>query len=400
MRNPFWCATTSPPVFWAAAAFALGLAACGGKPDSRAPGLQAGAAPASAPGRVEIPPGSPKLEQIRVQAVETAPVPVGRVTAPGKVEANSNRISRVFLPVTGRVVSVLVRTGDFVQRGQPLLTVESAEIDAAVSAFQQAHAAVTQARSALAKAKLDLDRTRDLYAHGAVPLKEVANTEAILVQAEAAVQQARAAEEQARRRLELLGADPGAFGQQITIRAPISGKLLELSVVNGEYRNDLSDALITIADLSSVWITSDVPETDIRHIRLNSPITFELAAWPGETFRGRVTLIGDTVDPQTRTVKVRSEIPNPDGRLKPEMFGTVQLAEETELRPVVPAAAVFAFAGKRCVWREASPGVFERACLDIGVQAADRIPVLSGLRAGDRVVVDGVMLLLAGTSRP
>lgn len=393
-----WLTCTAAPALWAAAAFALGLAACGGKPDTPAPTTRKNAT--SAPDRVEFAPGSPKLAQVRVEAVETLPVAVGRVTAPGKVEANSNRISRVFLPVTGRVVSVLVRTGDFVQRGQPLLTVESSEIDAAVSAFQQAQAAVTQARSALAKAKLDLDRTRDLYSHGAVPLKEVSNTEAIVVQAEAAVQQARAAEEQARRRLELLGAAPGMFGQQITIRAPISGKLLEVSVVNGEYRNDLSDALITIADLSSVWITSDVPETDIRHVRLHSPITFELAAWPGETFRGRVTLIGDMVDPQTRTVKVRSEIPNPDGRLKPEMFGTVQLAEETEPRPVVPAAAVFTHAGKPCVWREAAPGVFERTCLEIGAQAAGRIPVLSGLRAGDRVVVDGVMLLDPGRDRP
>jgi cobalt-zinc-cadmium efflux system membrane fusion protein len=391
-------ARTAAPVFWAAAAVALGLAACGGRPDAPPARQQTSAAPA--PGRVEIPPGSPKLAQIRVQPVETAPVAVGRVTAPGKVEANSNRISRVFLPVTGRVVSVLVRTGDFVRRGQPLLTVESAEIDAAVSAYQQAQAAVTQAESALAKARLDLDRTKDLYAHGAVPLKEVTNTEAILVQAEAAVKQARAAEEQARRRLELLGAKPGAYGQQITIRAPISGKVLELSVANGEYRNDLSNALMTIADLSSVWITSDVPETDIRHIRLNAPITFELAAYPGEVFHGRVTLIGDTVDAQTRTVKVRSEIPNPDGRLKPEMFGTVHLAEETEPRPVVPVAAVFAYAGKPCVWREASPGVFERVRVETAAPAGDRIPVLSGLRAGDRVVVDGVMLLLAGREKP
>jgi len=393
MRGP----RTAAPVCWAAAAVTLGLAACGGRPYAPPARQQTSAA---APGRVEIPPGSPKLAQIRVQPVETALVAVGRVTAPGKVEANSNRISRVFLPVTGRVVSVLVRTGDFVRRGQPLLTMESAEIDAAVSTYQQAQAAVTQAESALAKARLDLDRTKDLFAHGAAPLKEVTNTEAILVQAEAAVKQARAAEEQARRRLELLGAKPGAYGQQITIRAPISGKVLELSVANGEYRNDLSNALMTIADLSSVWITSDVPETDIRHIRLNSPIALELAAYPGEVFHGHVTLIGDTVDAQTRTVKVRSEIPNPDGRLKPEMFGTVHLAEETEPRPVVPVAAVFAYAGKPCVWREASPGVFERVSVETAAPTGDRIPVLSGLRVGDRVVVDGVMLLLAGREKP
>lgn len=388
------------PARWGGGVLWLALAACGDRPAPPPVQQAPRAAPAAGSGRVVIAADSPKLAQIRVLPVETALVAVGRVTAPGKVEANSNRISRVFLPVTGRVVSVLVRTGDFVRRGQPLLTVESSEIDSAVSAFQQAEAGVTQAESALAKARLDLDRTKDLYAHGAVPLKEVTNMEAILVQAQAAVEQARAAEEQARRRLQLLGAVPGMFGQQITLRAPISGKVLDLSVVNGEYRNDLSDALMTIADLSSVWITSDVPETDIRHIRANSPITFELAAYPGETFRGRVTLIGDLVDPQTRTVKVRSEIANPDGRLKPEMYGTAQLAEETELRPVVPASAIFSHAGRPCVWRESERGVFERIPVETGAQTADRIPVMSGLRAGDRVVADGVMLLVAGRDKP
>ncbi|MCX7603168.1 MAG: efflux RND transporter periplasmic adaptor subunit [Bryobacteraceae bacterium] len=377
----------------AAGLFAAAFSACGSKPADTPSKRQPEPAAAAEPSRVAFPPGSPKLEQIRVAPVETVVAAVGLVTAPGKVEANSNRISRVFLPVTGRVLHVAVRTGDFVSRGQPLLTLESAEIDAAVAALQQARASVTQAQAALAKARLDLDRTRDLYAHGAVPLKEVTNTEAILAQAEAAVAQAKAVEEQARRKLQILGATPDSYGQPVVLRAPVSGKVLELSVVNGEYRNDLSDALMTIADLSSVWITSDVAETDIRHIRLNAPISFELAAYPGEVFHGRVTLIGDTLDPQTRTVKVRSEIPNPDGRLKPEMYGTVQLAERSEPCAAVPAQAIFARQGAAYVWRESAPGVFERVAVRTGAQSGGRVVILDGLRPGDRVVVDGVLLL-------
>jgi len=151
--------------------------------------------------------------------------------------------------------------------------------------------------------------------------------------------------------------------------------------------------LMTIADLSSVWITSEVAETDIRHVRHDAPITFDLAAYPGEAFHGNVTLIGDTVDPQTRTVKVRSEIQNADGRLKPEMYGAVRLAEKSEPRPVAPSQAVFARHGASCVWRLAAPGVFERVIVRTGAQMDGHSLILEGLRPGDEVVVDGVLLL-------
>lgn len=350
-------------------------------------------APKSDPNRVTL--DAAKAAQLHTEPVQTAVVPIGNVAAPGKVEANANRLSHVMLPITGRVTAVLGKIGDFVRQGQPMLSVESADADAAVSGSQQAQAGVTQAKSAMAKAQMDLDREKDLFEHGAVPQKEVLNAQAVLVQAQASVEQAQAAAEQARRRLQILGIAPNSFGQRVTITAPISGKVLEMSVVNGEFRNDLSAPLMTIADLSSVWVTSDVPEAAIRFVKPGEPVKIELAAYPGETFRGRVTLIGDVVDPQTRTVKVRAELPNPAGKLKPEMFGTIQLAEETESRPTVPAAAIIAADGKALVWRETSRGVYERVSVTTGAQVGDRVAIVSGLNPSDRVVVDGVMLLNA-----
>ncbi|MCX6602271.1 MAG: efflux RND transporter periplasmic adaptor subunit [Acidobacteria bacterium] len=350
-------------------------------------------AAANPPGQFTIPADSPKLTQIRSELVAVSLVPVGNVSAPGKVEANSNRTSHVVLPLTGRIATVLVKIGDFVSQGQPLLTVESADADSAVAGFLQAQASVTQAKSVLAKAQRDLERQKDLYAHGVIAQKEVYNAEAVTVQSQAAVEQAQAATEQARRRLEILGIGTGAFGQRVTIKAPLSGKVLEMSFVNGEFRNDLSAPLMTIADLSSVWVTSDVPESSIRLVKTGEPIRIELVAYPGVIFRGRVTLISDLVDPQTRTVKVRAELPNTDGRLKPEMFGNIQLAEQTESRPTVPAAAIIATNGKSVVWRETAKGIFAKVPVVTGVQIGDRVAILSGLEAGDRVVVDGVMLL-------
>ena len=347
------------------------------------------------PGQVVLSADSPQLTRIKVAAAENRLVPIGEVLAPAKIEANANRLSHVVLPLTGRIISVNAKIGDFVRQGQALVVVESPEADAATSGYLQAQASATTAKSAAAKAQADLDRQKDLFEHGAVPQKEVLNGQAILVQAQAAVEQAEAGTEQAKRRLQILGLTAGKFGQRVTVNAPISGKVLELSVVTGEFRNDLSTPLMTITDLSSVWATSDVPETSIRFVRLGEQVGIELDAYPNEKIGGRVLQIGDTVDPQTRTIKVRAELSNGDGRLKPEMFGRVRLTGRSETKPTVPVAAVAAQDGRTFVWKALSIGVFERTFVTTGAQVGDRIAILEGLQANDPVVVDGIMLLRA-----
>lgn len=347
------------------------------------------------PGQVEIPADSPQLKQIVSAPVEELLVPVGNVNAPAKIEANVNRLSHVVLPLAGRITSVAVKIGDYVNQGQALLTVESPDADAAVANYQQAQSAVTQTRSALAKAQTDLDREKDLFENGAVPQKEVLNAQAVLVQAQTQVEQALATMEQTRGRLKILGIAGGSYGQKVNIYAPLSGKVLEMSVVNGEFRNDLSAPLLTIADLSSVWVSSDVAETAIRLVKPGEAVAIDLSAYPNEVFRGKVTLISDLVDPQTRTVKVRAELANPGGRFKPEMFGNMRLTAENELRPTVPASAVIATDGKAVVWREKKKGSYEKVAVTTGERVGSRITILSGLSAKDIVVVDGVMLLAA-----
>jgi cobalt-zinc-cadmium efflux system membrane fusion protein len=366
------------------------MTACRREPERPAP---ANAVPADAPGRVVLPANSPKLQQIRVEAVSTADVPMDEVVAPGKVEVNPNRVSHVVLPVPGRIADVKVHLGDSVKQGQELLAVESPEADAAQSVYLQAQAAQTQAKSALLKAQADLERERDLFAHNAVAKKEVLNAENLLIQATAAQEQAQAALTQALRRLQILGLEPGRFGQPVLVRAPIAGRVLEMSVVPGEYRNDITASVMTIADLSTVWISSDVPESAIRKISMGERLNAELSAYPGEVFRARVTRIADMVDPQTRTIKVQAEIQNPAGRLRPEMYGRIRHVEDVRRLPVVPAGAVIQGDGQSIVFVEIAPGVFEQRRVSVGDKAGDRLPVLSGLKPGERVVVDGAMLL-------
>jgi cobalt-zinc-cadmium efflux system membrane fusion protein len=377
----------------AAVAAAILLSACQQQQQADA---AANPKPAAAParsGEVKLPPGSPQLKQIQVGVVETADVPSEVVTAPGHIELNPNRLSHVVPPLAGRITSVLVRLGDAVTRGQPVVIVESPDADVAMSAFLTAKAGVNTAKSVTLKAQADYDRAKDLYEHKAVAQKEVLNAEAALAQAKAGVEQADAAREQAQRRLDILGLKNDQFGQKITVAAPISGKVLEINVAPGEYRNDTNAPLMTIADLSTVWVASDVPETQIRFINPGEHLDIELAAYPGQVFHGRVTRIADTVDPTTRTVKVRAEMDNSRGLLRPEMFGSIRHVESMERLPVVPAAAVVQSDGRNLVYRETAPGIFEQVDVQLGNRTDDHVAVVKGLRAGERIVVDGVMLL-------
>ena len=290
------------------------------------------------PGEIVIPADSPKLSQIKVATVGTAEVPAEEVVSPGKVELNANHVSHVALPLGGRISSVLVRLGDQVKRGQTLILVESPDADAAMSNYLASQAVVNNAKSAQIKAVADYERVKDLFEHKAIAQKEVVTAESNAAQAKATLDQAQAAREQAQRKLELLGLKKTEYGQKVAVTAPMSGTVMELTVAPGEYRNDTNAPLITIADLSSVWVSSDVPETQIRMIHVGEPLEISLAAYPGQTFRVPVTRIGDTVDPQTRTVKVRADLKNPRGMFRPEMFGSIRHVESTRTMTVVPAS--------------------------------------------------------------
>jgi cobalt-zinc-cadmium efflux system membrane fusion protein len=342
---------------------------------------------------VVIPPDSPQMQQLRVQPVDIVQVPTDEVTAPAKVVLNPNRIARVALPVPGRVTRLLVVLGDAVTQGQPLLSIDSPDAHAAIAAALQAEAAERQAKAALVKARADLDRLRELFALQAVAKKDIIAAENDHTQAQEALVQAQAGRAQASRKLVLLGLHPNDFGQQIVVRAPFAGKVIDISVGPGDYRSDTSAPLMTIADLSSVWVSADVPEPSLRFIGLGEPVDIEFVAYPGDTFHGRVARVADTLDPQTRTLKVHVELANPDGRLRPEMFGRLRHPGALRALPGLPIAAVVQAYGRSMVFVEQAPGQFERREVLLGARRGDMVPVLSGLSAGERVVVDGAMLL-------
>ena len=357
---------------------------------------QVSAAPLSV---VPGPQESSPTPEVRVETIKLAEIPTAELVAPGKITMNPNRISRVLPQVSGRVVKVMAALGDNVEQGQPVVEIESPDADAAVAAHLQAEATDRQARATLAKVEADLARTSDLYEHKAVAQKDLLAARNDFAQARAAVQTSEAALEQSRRKLEILGLKPTGFRQSFFVRAPISGKVLEVNVAPGEYRSavsfhtDTTAPLMTIADLTTVWMSADVPESSIRLVHLGETVEIRLLAYPEERLAGRVARVADTLDPQTRTLKVHVDVANPRERFRPEMFGTVRYSGTPRRVPVVPASAIVQEYGRSVVFRERAPGEYERRTVTVAAPFGNAVPVLGGVQAGDRVVVDGAVLL-------
>jgi cobalt-zinc-cadmium efflux system membrane fusion protein len=372
-----------------------GLSACHKPTEAAAESDRRPEAPAVAqtPGVVTLAPDAPELKQMTIEAVKAIPLPADEVTAPAKIEANPNRIGRALLPTAGRITRVMVKLGDAVVKGQPLVLIESSAASEAESAFTQSEASVRQAEVTSAKADADLARLSDLYSHSAVAEKEVLSAKTALALAASGVEQAKTSREQARRRLELLGLTPGRSDQAVTVAAPLSGKVLELSVVEGEFRTETSTPLVTIADLSRVWATSEVPESKIRYCKMGGQADLELIAYPNEKFRGHVTRIADTVNGETRTIKVSTELDNSAGRLRPEMFGQLRYADGLVPTPWAPAAAVVRVGQRDCVFVEQGTGKFVATPVEMGQPYNGGVALRSGVRAGDRIVTQGAVYL-------
>jgi len=159
--------------------------------------------------------------------------------------------------------------------------------------------------------------------------------------------------------------------------------------------------LMTVADLSTVWVTSEVPESYIRFVQAGERVELTLIAYPGQAFEGRVSRIADTVEPQTRTVKVQAEITNAEGRLRPEMYGSIHHIESVAPLPVLPVGSIVQANGRTVVYVETAPGRFEERPVVVGKRAGDVVSVVSGVKPGDTIVADGAMLLrgLVGRGR-
>ena len=318
-------------------------------------------------------------ELFHLVPVETRELP-NVISANGSVVPDATRTIHVTSQGSGRVTDLRVKLGDYVKKGDTLVTIHSADLASAFSDYQKA---VTDERFA----KKALDRAQLLYSHGAFAQKD-------LEAAEDAEDKATADVQTTEQRVRLLGGDSNHPGSIIELHAPVSGTIVEQNVAayEGIKTLDNSPNLFTIADLSQVWVVCDVYENDLVDVRVGDTAEIRLNAYPEKILYGKVVDISRVLDPATRSAKVRIVLTNPDGSLRPGMFATATLqSRQVQSSLVVPSMAIMRLHDRDWVFRKEGDNKFRKIEVKTLGTVTDNTTRIDGpLKPGDQIVVNAL----------
>ncbi|MBS4098475.1 MAG: efflux RND transporter periplasmic adaptor subunit [Sulfuricella sp.] len=335
---------------------------------------------AGAEAALHFPAGAPQLNFLRVETVNEVAEPA---TDPlnGRITYDENHTARVITPLAGRVTKIAVQVGDRVKAGQPLLWITSGDAGGAVADSRKAEADRHLKEIAYQRAKA-------LFEGEVLARKDYEAAEADRKQAEAEAERAHA-------RLRSLA--PGGIGADgvFALRAEMAGVIADRQVNPGlEVRPDGATPLAVITDTAHVWAAIDLPERELSKVRVGQPVVVEVDAYPDQRFPGKVLSIGEVLDPASRRVQVRCAVDNPQRLLKPEMFARITPLREPARRVLkVPSTAVITLGLQTFVYVESAPGTFEKRAVVLERQHRDFSVIGGGIKAGERVVSSGALLL-------
>lgn len=296
---------------------------------------------------------------------------------PATVEADPSRTVRVMPPVTGRVTELKVQLGGRVFAGQELAVIDSGDL-------AQAYADIDKARSAVTLTKKALDRQLGLEKAGGSAIKDREQAQSDYAQAVAELDRSEA-------RLRAIGIPPDQKepSRLLSIKAPVSGSIIDLQVAPGAFLNDATAAMMTIANLDTIWVTANVPEKDIAFVYPGQTVKVTFRSYPDDVFTGKVLFVSDVVEADSRRNKVRIAFDNPDKILKPNMFADARFEAPPASRLMVPTSALMMTNDTTSVFVEVSDWAFERRNIEIAYQEGAAVVIKTGLRPGERVVVKG-----------
>lgn len=367
-------------------ACALTLASCQSQQEDQPKQAPQARSTQEEPGVIELPEGSPALGGLETEPVAFQPIRMSLRAQGGKILANENRLAHLSARVPGRIVAVYANLGDRVNTGDRLLLLDS-------PAFGEAQLEYRKTMTAVRVTEKALDRAKALVGRGAIGAGEYQRREADYDNARADLQEAE-------EKLHLLGMTeqeieqlaqkelPHAKVAQVFLRAPFAGEVIERNATVGEVV-DPNKMLFTVADLSTVWVRADFPEQQASQLRTGLDVEVRVSAYPEVIFHGAITYVGAVIDPVTRTIMARSSLPNPDRRLRPEMFAEVTLrtpeqrvlaAPRAALQQVGSRTVVFVARGsRRFVWRDVKTGEASK----------DYVEIKAGVEEGDELVTKG-----------
>jgi cobalt-zinc-cadmium efflux system membrane fusion protein len=372
---------------FAVAATLLGLAGCERAATATKASVEgpASAAAASAdPTRITATPEL--MERIRVGEATWAAVGAS-VSVAAHIEVDETRVARVGSPVMGRVNGLAVREGQDVTRGQVLATITS-------TGLSDAQLVLLKALSQTQVATRAVERAQVLLKADVIGSAELQRREAELTQAQAELAAARD-------QLRLLGMPDEAIEALESSRkmnsvsrvvATMSGTVLERHIAMGQVIQP-ADTVFEIADLSNVWMVADVPEPNAGTLRIGQAVEANIAALPGEVFRGKLTFVSSTVNPETRTVRVRMDVDNRNRRLKPSMLATMVVRDPLSRQRVVPNASVVRDEGLDYVFVQVAATEFQLRPVKLGMEQEGRRVLEDGVGNADKIVIDGAFHL-------
>jgi membrane fusion protein, heavy metal efflux system len=366
------------------AAFSLGTAAC-----RHAQGSAQPPEPQPPAGEVWLTPQQVVDAKIEVQPLANHDVDDGILTS-GTIALEDTRTGHVFSPVTGRVLNIVGSLGQRVKKGDPLAVIESPDIGTAVSDVHKAEADVIAAEH-------DVKRKKALYEAKAGPLSDLEAANDTYRRAKAELERASKKEQL----LRLGNAD--VVTQRYTLPSPVDGEILLRNInpgveVQGQYSGGATVELFTVGELDHVWVLGDLYEMDLARVHVGAPATVKVVAYPNKTFTGKVDWVSGSLDPNTRTAKIRCSFDNPEKLLRPMMYATVQVSVEQETALAIPRNSLLRLGETTVVFVEVgeSDGHVRFQQIPVDVDEGESSPwivVRTGLQVGQKIVVNGAILL-------
>ena len=331
-------------------------------------------------GAIRVDANSPRMKFIKVEAAEESDA-TSAMTLTGKVAFDEDHTQRVASPLDGRATAILVKAGDTVRIGQPLVEMSSPDV-------AQLQADAQKAQQDMQIAQRTVERLRKLRVEGAVAEKDLA-------QAEADLHKTTSDGARTTAHLRSIGISPTDPALGVALYARVAGTVVERNVLVGqEVRADAPSPLLTVSNLETVWTYADVYEQDLGLVQPGAKVVVRVPAYPGEAFPGTIGHLGDVVDPVSRTVKLRCVVPNPGGRLKPEMFAKVELTSSGGVKVVtIPARAVLSDADHSRIVVASDDGLYRLRVVQVGPEINGKVRVLEGLKPGERLVTEGGLFL-------
>src|SRR5258705_3490780 len=327
-----------------------------------------------------------QMVHIRVETIQQQSL-AEQLTAVGEVSFAEDNVVRIYPIVSGTVEKIFVSLGDYVQKGQSLAMLLSMDM----SQIQRDY---NISKSNFAVEEKNLARAQELFQAGMMSEKEFAT-------AKKDYNNALSEYNERTQILKLYGGSANDLDAIYNVVAPRSGYIVERNVTEGtQIRNDNNTNIFTISDLKTVWVWANVHESDMAKVREGDEVSVKTIAYPDKVFTGKVKKIGTMLDPDSRVIKVRTELPNQDGLLKPEMFASIVITSKTKkIILAVPQSSIVLENNRYFVMRETVPGEFEKVAVTLGKTFGDFYEVTAGLKENEKMVSVGLLFVLAAFNR-